>query len=162
MKKKSSNIITLIIYVLLIATIIFAIASLFSKNTTEESFDYGDMIKCFEDNIVRSYTFDENTYEIILTLYTDDPNVTQTKSYVLSSHDYFQFFSPYSPSEGDLARIQRELGEGSKLLTNEVVTSPAKETPWFVSYIPSIILVVLFIIFRNKLMGNLTIGGVKE
>ena len=147
MKKKSSNIITLVIYVLLIATIIFAIASLFSKNTTEESFDYGDMIKCFEDNIVRSYTFDENTYEITLILYTDDPNVTQTKSYVLSSHDYFQFFSPYSPSEGDLARIQRELGEGSKLLTNEVVTSPAKETPWFVSYIPSIILVVLFIIF---------------
>lgn len=145
--KKSSSIITLVFYVLLIAIIIFAIASLFSKNEKEEVFTYGDLVQSFENNLVHSYVFDENSYEITLKLYTDVEGEFKTQIYAFSTHDYYQFFSPNAPADGDYQKALDQLGDESRLVVEDIETIVAKETPWIIANLPAIILVVLFVIF---------------
>ena len=98
MKKKNSSIFTFVFYLLLIAIIIFAIASLFADNKEEEVFTYGDLVAVFENNQVHSYIFDEDSYTILIKLYTgqletndkgETYEVYKEQEYVFSSHDYY-------------------------------------------------------------------------
>ncbi len=145
MKQKKSGIITLIFYVVLIGLIIFAIASLFSKNESEEPFTYGDLLLSFENNQVHSFVFDENDYQITLKLYTDKEGEFKTQSYVFAVTDYNRFFF-YGDYEKALENYEA-LGEESRFVLEDVQIIPAKETPWIIANLPMIILVLLFVIF---------------
>ena len=66
----------------------------------------------------------------------------------LTSTDYYEFFgSPYSSyAPSMLSEIQNRLGETSNL-ANRHESIEVKETPWYISNLPIIIMVVLFVIF---------------
>ena len=134
-KKKSSGIITLIFYVVLIGLIIFAIASLFSTKD-EEKLTYSGMMDYFEKDSVKYFELDEST--LILTVYTNNPEKpeeTKIIEYELRFVDVFYNDFEELNNQDALTRL-----EGYDF-------PPVKETPWIIANLPLVILVVLFVIF---------------
>lgn len=134
-QKKSSSIITLIFYFVLIGLIIFAIASLFSKQN-EEKLIYSSVMDYFEKDNVKYFELDEST--LVLTIYTNNPeNPSETKKIQYSLRFIDVFYNDFKELEaqGALTRL-----EGYDF-------PPVKETPWIVANLPLIVLVVLFLVF---------------
>ena len=134
-KKKGSSIITIIFYLVLIGLIIFAIASLFSKQS-EEKLIYSSVMDYFESDSVKYFELNEST--LVLTVYTNNPeNPTETKilQYKLRFVDVFYNDFEALENQGRLTRL-----EGYDF-------PPVKETPWILANLPLVILVVLFVLF---------------
>ncbi len=134
-QKKSSSIITIIFYIVLIGLIIFAIASLFSKKN-EEKLIYSTVMDYFESDSVKYFELNEST--LVLTVYTnnaENPAETKILEYKLRFVDVFYNDFEALENQGKLTRL-----EGYDF-------PPVKETPWIIANLPLVILVVLFVVF---------------
>ncbi|MBQ8146239.1 MAG: ATP-dependent zinc metalloprotease FtsH [Clostridia bacterium] len=162
--KKKNNILTIVILIAIAILLVTVIVSVFNFSPSMKEYTYGEMVDAFEKNEVYGYIKDPNEFSVILFLsvedwnnYWDDDTKNDKVLYEnlrvanLASSDYYEFFgSPYSSYEPSmLSSIQERLeGAGIKSnLENRYESKEVKETPWYVSNLPLIIMVVLFIVF---------------
>ena len=179
--KKKNNILTIVILIAIAILLVTVIVSVFNFSPSMKEYTYGEMVDAFEKNEVYGYIKDPNEFSVILFLsvedwnnYWDDDTKNDKVLYEnlrvanLASSDYYEFFgSPYSSYEPSmLSSIQERLeGAGIKSnLENRYESKEVKETPWYVSNLPLIIMVVLFmgfmvISFRQANGGKMSSFG---
>ena len=159
--KKKNNILPIIIYIAIIAIIIFAIASIIMGNNKTETLPYSEMVEKFENNEVYGYIAKPNDYTAIIFLsedawikYHEDKKVDKAvyeyiKVASLTSFEYFQFFGYTEYTTSRYADIKKGFDEKGIVsnVGNRYASVEVKETPWYISNLPLIILVVLFVIF---------------
>ncbi|MBQ8163626.1 MAG: ATP-dependent zinc metalloprotease FtsH [Clostridia bacterium] len=137
MKKKKSNIFTIVFYVLLVAIIIFAVVKILDRD--EEELAYSEMMEYFENDRVYSFTLNEST--LVLEVYKDENATVENKGetefieYELRFYDIFYNEFMELKNEGRLTRLAK------------YDFPPVQESPWIVQYLPYIILILLFVIF---------------
>ncbi len=134
------NIKAIIFYVVLIIIIIAATSSLFG-DMRQEALVYSDVLELFEGEHVRYFEIDENN---MLTMVTHDG---QTYEYRLL--DISLFYNDLN----DLVQQQRASG-----IIEEYNYKEPTEIPWWVSLLPYVLLIVLFIGLWVYVMNQAT-GG---
>lgn len=159
--KKKNNIFTVALLLAMAVLLVFVIVSI--MNGTQdgiEEIDYGTMVEKFNTNTVYGYVNDPNEFSVIIfeseedwKNYNDDDEKNDASLYekikiaYLTSSDYYEFFgSPYSGyADSRLGTIEQKLGVYN--WNGRHTSIEVKETPWYVSNLPLIIMVVLFVIF---------------
>ena len=160
-KKKNTGVI--IFYVVLIAILIFTVATIFNYLTADnDPYTYDEMIDDFYANKIYGYEFDMNNYEMTVIL-KDENGKEYTDVCEFTSIELYKFF-PINYERTDLTKIQEffEGNEGWNLDPDSVRVIPVKETPWIVQYLPFIILigiVLLFMFFSMRQAGGGKMGG---
>ena len=184
--KKKNNILTLVVYVLLIGLIIFGVVSLFTQKTETDNFTYSQMKAEFENNNVYGYYTNINKYTVTLFSTKEDwelyhnENATRAERLELSkrikvaeltSEQYYQFFNPhadytgsmlYQIQQGLLAKYEASGLESDKPILTETEYTEVKQTPWIMQYLPLIIVVALFgilMFFTMRQQGGGKLGG---
>ena len=159
--KKKRNILPVIIYVAVIAIIIFAIASILMGKDDKQSLPYSEMVEKFENNEVYGYISDPNDYTAIIFLseeawiaygngkIQDKAIFEQIKVANMTSFEYFQFFGYTEYTTSRYADIKKSLEEKGIVsnVGNRYTSVEVKETPWYISNLPLIIMIILFVVF---------------
>lgn len=135
-----NNLKIILFYVLLITMIIVAVAYLFSSTQTAKTV-YSDIIDYFQEEQVKSFVVDEN---YLLTMQLRDG--TQV-SYKLKSLTIFR------DDLGELILAQKEAG-----ILESYDYEPDTTYPWWLSLLPYVIIIVLFIALWFYVM-NQAMGG---
>ena len=146
---KKSSIKTIIFYAVLIVAVIVAVSVMFT-NSKEEKVTYGDIVDYFQEDKVIEFTIDN---EYFLTLVIDELDEagkplgnTKTIGYQLRSLDLFN---------RDIS--QYYLAEGTNLTDYDI--EPEAAMPWWVAYLPYVIIIVLAIVFWVFVMRQMSGGG---
>ena len=159
--KKKRNILPIIIYVAVIAIIIFAIASILMGKDDKQSLPYSEMVEKFENNEVYGYISDPNDYTAIIFLseeawiaygngkIQDKAILEQIRIANMTSFEYFQFFGYTEYTTSRYADIKKSLEEKGIVsnVGNRYTSVEVKETPWYISNLPLIIMIILFVVF---------------
>ncbi|GHU38769.1 hypothetical protein FACS1894105_13030 [Clostridia bacterium] len=142
MKRTSSNIRIILIYVALIAAIIF-VASYFLDTVKPEKVTYGEIVMMFKEDRVSECIIDENN-AMRLTL-------TDNRIIDFKLRDLSVFYHDI----GDLAVANLE-NKSSNLTKFDILRAP--DIAWWVSFLPYIIVIVLFVViwfvFMNQAAGG--------
>ncbi len=180
--KKKSNILTILIYFVLIGAIIFSIVALFRQNTKEDKFTYDDMVAMFKEIVEKEvdtdgdgvadttvkerkiYGYAKNINKRLVLVfetkedwdnYFDDDNKTKSnyKTANLTYEEYYDFFGTTSgPTTSVLYSIQQELEEQGVNPTFKTYSAELKQQSIFMQYLPIIIVVVIFGIIMFVMM----------
>ena len=146
---------TILFYLLLIGVIIAVLATIFHR-TSDEKLLLSDVVGYFESDRVVSYVIDEDyrlTMKVIKTaedgtlLRGEDGNfVTTEVSYQLRS---LQVFEDYCG----------QYRTNANLVTYEI--EPQTTYPWWVSFLPYLIVIIVFVVLWFFLLGSARGGGSK-
>ena len=140
---KKSNFKVLIFYAVLILVVFLAISMLFQQ-TDEQKITYGNIVEYFQKDTVKSFVLDEDYYLQMTVYLTDETGEIprNDKGEIIAQTKEIGFRIP------SFVNFNEEFGEYYK--NNENLTSydiQAKEpTPLWVSFLPTIIVIVIFII----------------
>ena len=173
--KRKNNRLTLIVLAVLAVVLVMTIVSVLKYSPEIKTCTYGDMIAEFEENEIYGYIKDPNEYSVILFYsvedwrnYWDGNSQNDGKLYenlriaYLTSSEYYEFFgSPYSEYAGSrLGLIEQSLKAPS--WAGNHASNEVKETPWYISNLPLIIMVglfILFMVFSFRQTGGGKLGG---
>jgi len=146
---KKGSIKTILFYAVLIIAVIFAVSIMFS-NSEDEKPTYGDIVDYFQQDKVIEFTIDNEYY---LTLVIDELDEegkplgnTKTIGYQLRSLDLFN---------RDISKYY--LAEDTNLVDYDI--EPEAVMPWWVAYLPYVIIIVLAIVFWVFVMKQMNGGG---
>ena len=140
--KKKSSFYTIIFYACLAVIIVVAVAALFMNNNTEEPPVYSDIIGYFEKDSVKEFVVTNSTIKaIIINADGTEKEITYT-------------FRDINIFYNDFIKLKED-GVLTKLEKYDF--PPVKETSWFLSYLPMIILfgvLIVFFIFTMRQSSN--------
>ena len=177
--KKKNNVFTVALLVAIAILLVMMIVSVLDYSPEIEKQTYDAMVSDFEENKVYAYIQNPNDYSVI-TFYSledwenyrdgnsknDDGLYDSLKITYLTSNDYYDFFgSPYSGfTTSRISDIQKRLRdrEIEPLFSNRHTSVEVEETPWYISNLPLIIMVglfVVFMIFSFRQTGGGKLGG---
>lgn len=172
--KKKSNLLTILIYFVLIGAIIFSIVALFRQDTNEDKFTYDDMVAMFKevveteidadgDGVAETIVKERKIYgyakninkRLVLVFETkedwdnyfddDKKTVAKYKTANLTYEEYYDFFGTTSgPTTSVLYSIQQDLNEQGVDSTFKTYSAELKQQSAFMQYLPVIIVVVVF------------------
>ncbi|MBQ9745148.1 MAG: ATP-dependent zinc metalloprotease FtsH [Clostridia bacterium] len=130
--KKKNSFYTIIFYAALAAIIVFAVAALFMDTNPEEELTYSDVIGYFEDDKVKSFVVNESTITAIV---IGDDGAEKEITYVF--RDIGIFYNDFTAlkENGGLQNLEK------------YDFPPLEERSWFWSYLPTIILIGVGVIF---------------
>ena len=118
-------------YVVMIAIVIVAIALLYGDGNTGEELKYSDIIGYFEDGKVQRYDIDYDTSTVLLDIEkkTENGETKKTKiEFELADiKTFLEEIAPYTDGIEEYDRI------------------PAKVLPWWVGFLPYLIIAIVFI-----------------
>ena len=140
--KKKSSFYTIIFYACLAVIIVVAVAALFMNNNTEEPPVYSDIIGYFEKDSVKEFVITNST--IKATIINADGT---EKEITYTFRDINIFYNDFIKLKEDGALTKLEKYD----------FPPVKETSWFLSYLPMIILfgvLIVFFIFTMRQSSN--------
>jgi cell division protease FtsH len=147
-----------ILFYLLLIGVIVAVVSMIFQSTEEEKLILSDVVGYFEDDLVQEFVIDEDYY-LTMTVIKVDANgapvykadgsgfEVEMKGYQLQSLGLFQEYC------GDF------VANNANLEDYEVV--PVTPTPWWVSFIPYAIILVVILVLWFFMMGSAGHGGSK-
>lgn len=131
-------------YVALIAVVIVAISLLFNSGSSKKDIKYSDVINYFKEESVESYivNYNKGLVEMTVKTTTDEGKEVREKfNYKLADIDAFlKDIDPYDDNITEYDRI------------------PASVIPWWVSFLPYIIIAVVFMILWWYMMSQAS-GG---
>lgn len=131
-------------YVALIAVVIVSISLLFSTGSTKKDVKYSDIINYFKTDAVQEYTVNYNKGIVEMTVgktNDDGKEVREKIEYKLADIRVFlEDIKPYTENISEYDRV------------------PASVIPWWVSFLPYIIIAVVFIVLWWYMM-NQAAGG---
>ncbi len=155
--KKNSNIKIIIFYIVLFAVVIFSLSFMFGKNN-QDKITYGEIINYFKNDQVAEFVIDNKNY-LEMTVYVldadgniSDPTKTKVVGYQLQSLGLFvEDCSEYYKSNLNLKSFDIE---------------PETVMPWWVAFLPYIIVIiiaiVLFMVMRNAANGGGAAGKINS
>ena len=118
-------------YVAMIAIVIVAIALLYGDGNTGEELKYSDIIGYFEDGKVLSYDINYDTSTVLLEVEKTAENGEAKKAKVeYKLADIKTFLEEISPYTAEIEEYDR---------------IPAKALPWWVGFVPYLIIAIIFI-----------------
>ncbi len=147
-----------ILFYLLLIGVIIAVVSMIFQSTEEEKLILSDVVGYFEDDRVQEFVIDEDYYLTMTVIKVDANGVpllkadgsgfeTETKSYQLQSLGLFQeYCGGYVATNANLADYE---------------VQPVTPTPWWVSFIPYAIILLVVIVLWFFMMGSAGHGGSK-
>lgn len=144
MKKQIGSI---IFYIVFIAAIVLVLTLIFDKSGKVDKIEWNDIVSYFENEQVDEFTL-SNKNVLTLTLKPEGEEKAKTVSYKLDSKDRFVF----EMSE----TINRQIAE-NKIKRAEY--EPEKTYPWWVMYLPYILILVVVIILYVVAMKQMSKGG---
>ena len=158
--KRKNNVFTVILLIAVGVLLVSAIISIFDFSPEIEEISYEEMVNDFENNEVYGFADDPNDYSVIIFYSEEDWNnywdgdsknddnlYDNLRIAYLSSRVYYEFFNPYGGyRDSKLSMIQEKLGDASNL-GNRQESTELEEPSWFVSNLPLIIMVLLFVVF---------------
>ena len=134
-------------YVALIAVVIVVIALLYGDGD-QADLTYGDIVNYFKNEQVEEFTIDYNTSTLQLTVRAQEDGERQSVlNYRLADVDVFLM------DMKDLIDEQYEAG-----IIKEYDLQPATIVPWWVSFLPYLIIAIVFIVLWWYMMSQAT-GG---
>lgn len=147
---------TILFYLLLIGVIIAVLATIFHRTSTEKLL-LSDVVGYFESDRVVSFVIDEDyrlTMKVIKTaedgtlLRNEDGSFATTEvSYQLRSLQIFEdYCGKYRENNANLATYEIE---------------PQTTYPWWVAYLPYLIVIIVFVVLWFFLLGSARGGGSK-
>ena len=154
-KKRNTGVI--IFYVILIAVLIFTVATIFNYLTRDDDpYTYDEMVEDFYNNKIYGYEFDLNNNEMTVILKNENGE-EYAEVCEFTSIEVYKFF-PINYEGAELTKIEdsfKVLNENGEVVDdpnwnldkNRVNTIPIKETPWIVQYLPFIILIGIVLLF---------------
>ena len=147
-----------ILFYLLLIGVIIAVVSMIFQSTEEEKLILSDVVGYFEDDRVQEFVIDEDYYLTMTVIKVDANGVpllkadgsgfeTETKGYQLQSLGLFQeYCGGYVATNANLADYE---------------VQPVTPTPWWVSFIPYAIILLVVIVLWFFMMGSAGHGGSK-
>ena len=177
--KKKNNRLTMILLIALGILLVMMIVSVLDYSPKIKECTYGEMVESFEENKVYGYISNPNEYSVLIFSsvedwrnYWDGNSANDGELYenlviaYLSSSEYYQFFgSPYSDYDGSRLGVIVESLKANRLTpnwANNEMYDEVEETPWYISNLPLIIMVglfVVFMVFSFRQTGGGKLGG---
>ena len=146
---------TILFYLLLIGVIIAVLATIFHR-TSDEKLLLSDVVGYFESDRVASFVIDEDyrlTMKIIKTAEDGTLQRNEDGSFATTEVSYqlrsLQIFEDYCG----------KYRENANLATYEI--EPQTTYPWWVSYLPYLIVIIVFVVLWFFLLGSARGGGSK-
>ena len=146
--KKKSNLKLAIIYVVAIVLMVVILMQFFNTPKTE-SLTYSDIITYFKKEQVKEFSLNLNNNNLTLVLRTDEADKTKKITYQLA--DISLFYNDLNEE------IKEQITDGTITKADYI---PARQTPWWMAYLPTIILIIAFIGFWFYIVNQL--GGGKD
>ncbi len=148
---RKSNFKTVIMYVVLIAVVLVVSTQLLSGMSNKEEITTKDIFGYFQKNQVKSFELDQDL-NLKITLHEANSQGDTELSYKLLDYQMFyeQIFIPYVI----------EADEGESAIESYNFEEPT-QIPWWVDFLPFIVMVVLFIGFWIFMMNQATGKGGK-
>ena len=141
-----NNFKVILVYILFIVAVTVIVANMFGVPQTE-NVTYSDILDYFESGSVKSFTVNASN-KMTLELHPDstDPNAKgKTISYTLRD------LSIFIHDAGDLIRAQSEAGT-----LESYEYEPPTQFPWWVSFLPYVVMIVIFIVFWIYMTRQMT------
>ena len=144
----------IIMLVAMVAVIVIAV-SLFTNQANDDKFDYSELLECFEQDRVYSFTVDGDsviTLKIIKEFDVSGNPKTDKDGNVITYEETYAF-----ATTEQRAYIHELATSGRNKNLREFDFERAAETPWYQLYLPYIIIAVIFIamwIFIMKSAGG--------
>ena len=134
----------IIMLVVMVAAIILAVSLLSPKDKSADKFDYSDLVECFENDVVYSFTVDGDSEITVQLLQKDEVTgefkrdtkgnyVTTEKSYSFATTAQRDYIHDIAVS-GTLENLKGGFD-----------FERAAQTPWYQLYLPYIIIAIIFI-----------------
>ena len=145
------NVKNIIFFLLLILVFVFGAMLLTDIGKKPETITYGELVEVFENNKVTAYDVDSNA-KMTITYYPKDPvtgewaTETKTISYKFSYDIQLEEIH-------QLATDNWNKTGADKVLTEYNYAEP-KETSWFLTYLPYIILILVIVFFYIFMIGQ--------
>ncbi len=172
MKTKKSNFKILIFYVLLFAAIIVALSLMFNQ-TTSETVTYRDIVNYFKNDAVAEFVIDENNYITMKVYNIEDINKLNAAPETGTDTSTDTGTADTAPSVSSLPtktigyQLQslslfiNDCGDYYKNNVNlqNYDIQPETVAPWWVSFLPYIIVIVIVIVLWVVVMKQATGGG---
>ncbi len=169
MKANFKNIIFLVV---LIVAVIISVTFISQSLNKEEDFKYSDVLQLFEDDLVVSFEVDNSLNLTLKTLTpelnddgsykTDNNGIVYKKNnkgeYVYTIYEYVLSYNLQLDEINEIAKL-KVADPNSNLV--EYNYSEPEQTPWFMVYLPYIIVGVLFIALWIFIMRQAPGGGGK-
>ena len=124
-------------YVVLIAVVILVISLLWGNSGTKKELKYSDVIAYFKDERVLEYTVDYDDYALEMTVKAENGTDKQKIEYKLADID--AFLEDIKPYAADIETYDRV---------------PASVIPWWVSFLPYVIIVIVFAVLWWFMMSQ--------
>ena len=175
--KRKNNVFTTVLLIAVAVILVMMIVSVLDYSPEIKECSYGDMLKAFKDNEVFGYIQDPNEFSVVV-FYTqadwdnywdgnskNDQGLYESLTVTyLTSSEYYDFFgSPYSGyADSRLGIIEQGFNVKPPNWLGNHKAKEVEETPWYVSNLPLIIMVslfVIFMIFSFRQTGGGKLGG---
>ncbi len=159
-----ANLKSIIMLVLMVAVVIFAVSMFTGSETEEDAFTYGDLIEALQADAVQELTVNgESTIVAKIYPYAKD----ELGNYIKLGGHYVPNTSAAAVEYELQAVYSFQLEHISALATDETNVNlqsfniePAAETPWYVSYLPYIISVIIILVLGFFIMRSASgMGG---
>ena len=163
--KKKRNIGGIIIYLVLIAVLIFSIIAIFNNFNKSNKYTYNQMVEDFMQNKVYGYEYNLNNDKMTVILKDENGN-EYTRTCKFTVIEYHWFFAPYH-GNGDWAEIQYENEKNTDWHLSDpnsytIVAPSSFNWSSLLSYLPFVILiglVVIFMVYSMRQAGGGKMGG---
>ncbi len=149
---------SIIMLVLLVAVVILSVSVLTGNGDSEESFGYGDLVDALHADAVKEFTVNGESVAIVkIYPYTKDgTDYTVDRTAAAKEYELQVVYSFQLERICDLAEANHVLGSTLESFNIE----PAAQTPWYVSYLPYIIGVIIIVGFGFFVMKSASgVGG---
>ena len=136
MKKSNGKVI--LFYIILIAGIIFA-TSMLMESEQDKKVDYSEVVELFRNREVASFTYKgDDTVEIVT---TDGQTITK------ETRDFSTFLNLVMPY------VKEQMDDETAAKINFDI-EPVPETPWWMSFLPYVIIIIIFIVLWSFIMNS--------
>ena len=134
-----------IFYIVLMVAIVAGLWFMLGNEKKEEKIVYSDLYTLFSEKKVKSFEVDEENY-VILTLHEEGkaPLKYKLRDFSVFYHDFSEMINAQLLEEGGLEKYEY---------------TPYKETPWWVSVLPSLGIIILIVVFFFVFMSMQSKGG---
>ena len=175
--KRKNNVFTTVLLVAVALLLVMMIVSVLDYSPEIKQCTYGEMLKAFKDNEVFGYIQDPNEFSVVVFYtqedwdnYWDGNNKNDEGLYesltitYLTSGEYYEFFgSPYSGyADSRVGVIEPGFTVKPPNWIGNHKAKEVEETPWYISNLPLIIMVslfVIFMVFSFRQTGGGKLGG---
>ena len=136
MKKSNGKVI--LFYIILIMGILFA-TSMLMESDEEQKVDYSDVIELFQDQQVASFTYKgDETVEIV---------TVDGRTIIKETRDFSTFMTLVMPY------VKEQMDDENAAKINFDI-EPIPETPWWMSFLPYVIIIIIFVVLWSFIMNS--------